>query len=40
VDGTWHGQLHAALRAELLGQVALFGGEDYQARKQARAEGH
>jgi enoyl-CoA hydratase/carnithine racemase len=39
VDGMWHGQLHAALRAELLGQVALFGGEDYRARKQARIEG-
>jgi enoyl-CoA hydratase/carnithine racemase len=39
VDGMWHGQLHAALRAELLGQVALFGGEDYRARKRARVEG-
>jgi enoyl-CoA hydratase/carnithine racemase len=36
VDGLWHGQLHAALRAELLGQVALFGGDDYQARRRAR----
>jgi len=36
VDGVWHGQLHAALRAELLAQVALFGGEDYRARKRAR----
>ena len=36
VDGLWHGPLHAALRAELLGQVALFGGEDYQARRRAR----
>ena len=36
VDGMWHGQLHAALRTELLGQVALFGGEDYRARKRAR----
>jgi enoyl-CoA hydratase/carnithine racemase len=26
VDGMWHGQLHAALRAELLAQVALFAG--------------
>jgi enoyl-CoA hydratase/carnithine racemase len=37
VDGMWHGQLHAGLRAELLGQVALFAGADYQERKQARA---
>ena len=36
VDGMWHGQLHAALRSELLGQVALFGGEDYQERRRAR----
>jgi enoyl-CoA hydratase/carnithine racemase len=36
VDGMWHGRLHAALRAELVGQVALFGGEDYAARKRAR----
>jgi enoyl-CoA hydratase/carnithine racemase len=36
VDGMWYGQLHAALRAELLGQVALFGGEDYAERKRAR----
>jgi enoyl-CoA hydratase/carnithine racemase len=42
VDGMWHGQVHGALRAELLGQVALFGGEDYRARKAARdaGEGH
>ncbi|SHN39883.1 enoyl-CoA hydratase/isomerase family protein [Cryptosporangium aurantiacum] len=33
VDGVWHGQLHTALRAELLAQVALFGSEDYRARK-------
>jgi enoyl-CoA hydratase/carnithine racemase len=39
VDGMWHGQLHAALRAELLAQVALFGGEDYRARKRARTGG-
>ena len=39
VDGMWHGQLHAALRAELLAQVALFGGEDYRARKRARTDG-
>jgi len=39
VDGLWHGALHAALRAELLAQVALFGGEDYQARKRARLNG-
>ena len=36
VDGMWHGQVHAALRAELLGQVALFGGEDQRARKAER----
>jgi enoyl-CoA hydratase/carnithine racemase len=39
VDGIWHGSLHGALRAELLAQVALFGGEDYQARKRARLNG-
>lgn len=39
VDGLWHGQLHAALRSELLAQVALFGGADYQARKRARLNG-
>jgi enoyl-CoA hydratase/carnithine racemase len=39
VDGAWHGALHAGLRAELLAQVALFGGEDYQARKRARGNG-
>jgi len=39
VDGMWHGQVHSALRAELLGQVALFGGEDYKARKRARTGG-
>jgi enoyl-CoA hydratase/carnithine racemase len=40
VDGMWHGQVHNALRSELLGQVALFGGEDYKARKRARAGGN
>jgi enoyl-CoA hydratase/carnithine racemase len=39
VDGMWHGQLHAALRAELFAQVALFGGEDYRERKRARTPG-
>jgi enoyl-CoA hydratase/carnithine racemase len=39
VDGLWHGALHAALRAELLAQVALFSGDDYRARKQARLNG-
>lgn len=39
VDGMWDGQVQAALRAELVGQVALFGGEDYQARKRARTGG-
>jgi enoyl-CoA hydratase/carnithine racemase len=37
VDGMWHGPLHAALRSELISQVALFGGEDYKARKRARS---
>jgi len=37
IDGMWHGALHAGLRAELVSQVALFGGEDYRARKAARA---
>lgn len=36
VDGMWHGALHGGLRAELLAQVALFGGADYRARKAAR----
>jgi enoyl-CoA hydratase/carnithine racemase len=39
VDGVWHGALHGALRAELLGQVALFGSADYQARRRARLDG-
>jgi hypothetical protein len=39
VDGIWHGALHAALREELLAQVALFAGEDHQARKRARFNG-
>lgn len=39
VDGIWHGPLHDGLRAELLAQVALFGGDDYRARKQARGQG-
>jgi enoyl-CoA hydratase/carnithine racemase len=38
VDGIWHGALHGALRAELLSQVALFGGTDYQARRRARLD--
>jgi enoyl-CoA hydratase/carnithine racemase len=39
VDGMWHGALHEAMRAELLGQVALFGGTDYQGRRRARLNG-
>ena len=39
VDGMWHGALHDALRAELLAQVALFGGAEYQARRRARLDG-
>ena len=39
VDGIWHGALHAALRGELLGQVALFSSADYQARRRARLDG-
>jgi enoyl-CoA hydratase/carnithine racemase len=39
VDGIWHGALHGALRAELLAQVALFGGADYQERRRARLKG-
>jgi len=39
VDGIWHGALHGALRAELVAQVALFGGADYQARRRARLDG-
>jgi enoyl-CoA hydratase/carnithine racemase len=37
VDGMWQGSLRAAMQAELLAQVALFGGEDYAARKQSRS---
>ncbi|HVW42422.1 MAG TPA: enoyl-CoA hydratase/isomerase family protein [Amycolatopsis sp.] len=37
VDGMWRGQLHTALNAELVGQVALFAGEDYKARRRARS---
>ncbi|MFN2538725.1 MAG: enoyl-CoA hydratase/isomerase family protein [Mycobacteriales bacterium] len=36
VDGMWQAQVHAGLRSELLGQVALFAGADYQARRAAR----
>lgn len=39
VDGVWHAALHAGLRAELVSQVALFGGEDYQERTRARVNG-
>jgi enoyl-CoA hydratase/carnithine racemase len=39
VDGMWHGALHEAMRAELFGQVALFGGADYQERRRARLNG-
>lgn len=39
VDGIWHGALHAALRSELLAQVALFGGEYYEARERGRTKG-
>jgi len=39
VNGVWEGALRAGLRTELLAQVALFGGEDYQARKRARQNG-
>jgi enoyl-CoA hydratase/carnithine racemase len=37
IDGIWHGALQAGLRSELVSQAALFGGEDYKARKAARA---
>ncbi|WP_019873078.1 enoyl-CoA hydratase/isomerase family protein [Sporichthya polymorpha] len=36
VDGIWEGTLRTAMRVELLSQVALFAGEDFKARKQAR----
>jgi enoyl-CoA hydratase/carnithine racemase len=39
VDGMWHGQILAAMRAELLGQAALFGGADYRARRAAWSQG-
>lgn len=39
VDGLWHGRLHEGLRAELLAQVALFGGDDYRERARARSAG-
>jgi enoyl-CoA hydratase/carnithine racemase len=32
VDGLWHDVVHAGMRAELLGQVALFASPDRQAR--------
>jgi hypothetical protein len=35
----WQGQIAAGLRAELLAQVALFGGEDYRKRRAARLGG-
>ncbi|WP_181781872.1 enoyl-CoA hydratase/isomerase family protein [Pseudonocardia pini] len=38
VDGMWRGELQNAMHTELVSQVALFGGEDYRARKRARAE--
>jgi enoyl-CoA hydratase/carnithine racemase len=38
VDGMWDGAYRTALQTELVSQVALFGGEDYQARKRARLE--
>lgn len=38
VDGMWQGALRGGLRAELLSQVSIFAGEDYQARKRARLE--
>lgn len=36
VNGMWEGALRTAMRAELLSQVALFAGEDFQERKRAR----
>jgi enoyl-CoA hydratase/carnithine racemase len=39
VNGMWQGQIAAGLRAELLAQVALFGGEDYRKRRAARLGG-
>lgn len=36
VDGMWQGPLRAAFNAELVSQVALFGGEDYKARRRSR----
>jgi hypothetical protein len=39
VNGIWHGALHAALREEMLAQVALFGGEDFRVRQSPRANG-
>jgi enoyl-CoA hydratase/carnithine racemase len=38
VDGVWHGQWHAGLRAELLAQSALFASADYAEAKSARRE--
>jgi enoyl-CoA hydratase/carnithine racemase len=38
VDGMWQGRLRAALTTELLSQVALFAGDDYQARRRARSQ--
>lgn len=39
VDGMHEGPFRTALQAELVSQVALFAGEDYQARKKARNAG-
>jgi enoyl-CoA hydratase/carnithine racemase len=39
VNGMWEGPVRTALQAELVSQVALFAGEDYQGRKSARLEG-
>jgi enoyl-CoA hydratase/carnithine racemase len=38
VDGMWHGQWHAGLRAELLAQSTLFKSQDYAEAKAARLE--
>lgn len=38
VDGMWRGHVRSAMHAELVSQVALFAGGDYQALKRARRE--
>jgi enoyl-CoA hydratase/carnithine racemase len=40
IDDMWSGALRTALRLELVSQLALFAGEDFQARRRARLDAH